>query len=373
MGHKTLRSVLIKPAGPDCNLRCSYCFYTEKAAMFGPKSRHRMSGATLEAAIGQVMGQSPESVAISWQGGEPTLMGLHFYEEAVRLERKYGEGKTVGNAFQTNGILIDRRWAQFFRDNEFLVGLSIDGPRHVHDYYRKHLNGSPSWAQVMHGAETLLTSGVAVNAVSTVTRYSGDHPDEVYDFLKGVGFSYMQFIPVVEKLPGGSQVTHYSVSAAQYGEFLNRLFERWQNDFTLDGTGTSVRFFDAVLARYLGLEAAECELSDTCGTYLVIEHNGDVYSCDFFVEPDHRLGSVHSDTLTEMLNSSQQESFGNAKAHLAPVCSECRWLAYCRGGCPKDRLKNPAGDGTSYFCGSYRKFFERADSRFRRMAQELRR
>ena len=373
MAQKTLRTVLIKPAGPDCNLSCAYCFYKGKAAMFGSKSKHRISSAMLEVVIGQVMGQSPESVAFSWQGGEPTLLGLSFYEEAVRLERKYGEGKTVGNAFQTNGILLDRRWARFFRDNEFLVGLSIDGPRHVHDHYRNHLNGSPSWAQVMHGAETLLASGVAVNAVSTVTRYSGDHPDEVYDFLKGFGFSYMQFIPVVEKPPGCSQVTDYSVTAAQYGEFLNRLFVRWQNDFTLDGPGISIRFFDAVLARYLGLEAAECELSDTCGTYLVIEHNGDVYSCDFFVEPDHRLGSLRSDRLIDLLNSSQQVSFGNAKSQIAATCSACRWLMYCHGGCPKDRVKNPGGDGTSYFCESYRKFFESADPLFRQLAQDLRR
>ncbi len=330
-----------------------------------------MSSAMLEAVVRQVMGQSPESIAISWQGGEPTLMGIPFYEEAVHLERKYGDGKTVGNAFQTNGLLIDRRWARFFRDHEFLVGLSIDGPQHVHDHYRKFSNSAPSWLQVMRGADILLGDGVAVNSVSTVTRYSGEHPEETYDFLKEAGFTFMQYIPVVEIVPGGTQVTDYSVSPAQYGEFLKRLFVRWQKDFTRSGPGVSIRFFDSVLARYLGLETAECELSEICGTYLVIEHNGEVYSCDFFVNPEGRLGSLCNDTLIELLNSPGQESFGNAKARIGPGCSMCSWLPYCRGGCPKDRLRNPANDGTSYFCEAYKRFFEMADPWFRGLARDL--
>ena len=366
--QKPLTSVLIKPSGPDCNLGCQYCFYTGKAALFGPGTRHRMSRNLLETTIRQVMEQSPEHIAFSWQGGEPSLMGLPFFEVAVRLERQYGDGKLVGNAFQTNGLLIDDRWARFFCDNQFLVGLSLDGPEHVHDRYRRKTNGSPSWARVMYGVEWMWKYGVAVNSVSTVTRYSAEHVDEVYDFLKQTGFRYMQFVPVVEESDGTARLADYSVLPDQYGEFLVSLFGRWLEDFTPEGPTTFVRFFDAVFNKYAGLEPAECEMKQSCGTYVVIEHNGDVYPCDFFVAPEWRLGSLRDDTLVGMLNSPKQDAFGSAKAHLPTACLSCAWLKYCQGGCPKDRLRNPARNGTSYFCESYKRFFERADRQLRELA-----
>lgn len=367
--RKLLTSVLIKPSGPDCNLACEYCFYVGKSSMFGAEREHRMSDEVLEQSVRQILEQSPECVAISWQGGEPTLLGVEFFEKAVQYERKYGDGKTVGNSFQTNGILIDKRWAEFFRENEFLVGLSIDGPEHIHNYYRTHMNGDPSWHQAMRAASLLRESLVAVNAVSTVNDYSANYPEEMYSFLKGIGISHMQFIPVMEPAKDDKQnVADFSVSPVQYGEFLLRLFSRWSADYSSAGPSTFIRFFDSVFYHYVGLDPPECEMNPVCGTYLVVEHTGEVYSCDFFVEPAWKLGSVHEDELVALLNSPKQNQFGNMKVQLHEDCVECNWLKYCHAGCTKDRVGYPVGHGKSYFCESYKMFFEVADARFQELA-----
>ncbi len=354
---KQLTSLLIKPAGPDCNLDCGYCFYLGKKDLFGPGA-HRMSLEILEAVIRQGMEECGSQIVFAWQGGEPTLMGLPWFGKAVGFQEQYGGGKTVGNGLQTNGLLLDRAWAKFLRERRFLVGLSIDGPAHVHDRYRITRGRKGSFDTVVEKARLLLGEGVLTNALSVVTDYSAEHPDEIYAFLKGLGFRYLQFIPCVERSAHDpSEVAPYSVTPEAYGRFLVRLFDLWLDDFVDGMPATSVRYFDSVFHKYVGVSPPDCTLGRTCGTYLVIEHNGDVYSCDFFVEPRWKLGNVATHRLFDMLNSQRQTDFGDWKAALPPGCRSCRWLRACRGGCPKER----AGSDPSHFCRSYEMFFGHAD------------
>lgn len=366
---KQLTSVLIKPSGPDCNLACEYCYYLNKSSMFGASHLHRMSEEVLEQTIEQIMEQSPESVAISWQGGEPTLLGIEFFEKVVELERKYGGGKTVGNSFQTNGILVDEQWADFFRENQFLVGLSLDGPEHIHNHHRKHKNGDGTWDKVMRTAALLLDKEVAVNSLSVVSCYSANYPDEVYKFFKSIGINHMQFLPALEKARGDEKrLAGFSVLAHQYGEFLSRLFKLWREDFTLSGPSTFIRLFDSVFFAYVNLIPPDCDLRSVCGNYLVVEHTGEVFSCDFFVELSWKLGTVQEDNLIDLLNSSKQNQFGSAKMLLHGDCIECNWLNYCHGGCVKDRATETLRNGKSHFCESYKIFFEAADPTFKELA-----
>jgi len=366
---KSLTSVLIKPSGPDCNLSCSYCFYLEKSSMFNETKTHRMSEKVLEETIEQVLTQSSNSVTIAWQGGEPTLLGLNFFEKAVEFEQKYGKGKTVGNSFQTNGILIDEKWADFFLKKDFLVGLSLDGPKHIHDYHRRYNNNGGTWDKVSDTAQLLLEKGVAVNTLVVVNQYSANYPDELYNYFKEIGINHMQFIPVVERLDAnGTELADYSVSPEQFGKFLTRIFELWSEDFTDSGPATFIRFFDSVFYNYVNIPAPECELNPYCGNYLVIEHDGSVYSCDFFVEENWKLGNILEDKIIELLNSTTQTIFGNAKADLSEECINCNWLKYCYGGCTKHQLVDPRTRGLNYFCESYKQFFEYSNSKFTELA-----
>lgn len=369
---KRLESLLIKPAGPDCNLDCTYCFYLEKSSLFGP-SVHRMTLETLEELTRQAMEQSGPHISFGWQGGEPTLMGLPFFEKAVEFQQRYGRSTSVGNGLQTNGVLLDVRWARFLREFNFLVGLSIDGPEHVHDRYRPFIGGQKSWQKVVDVAHMLLQEGVQVNALTVVNDYSGRFPEEIYDFHKSLGLPYMQFIPCVETSASDpTRAASFSVSAEQYGEFLIRVFDRWRGDFANGRATTSVRYFDAVFHKYVGLAAPDCTLARECGLYLVVEHTGDVYSCDFFVEPAWHLGDISRSTLAELLNSPRQEEFGRMKAAVHEECTSCRWLRNCWGGCTKDRIRNPRETGPNHFCRSYKMFFEHADEVLVRMACEWR-
>jgi len=368
---KPLNLLLIKPAGPDCNLDCAYCFYLQKAAQFPESSVHRMNDQVLEEMIRQALGGHERHVSFVWQGGEPTLMGLPFFKRVVALQQKYGNGKTVSNGLQTNGILLDADWAEFLRDYRFLVGLSFDGPEHVHDHYRLHRGGQGSWARAVESVKLLLRHGVEVNAISVVTDYSAAFADDIYRFHKSIGLNYMQFIPCIESAashPAG--IAPYSVSPEKYGEFLIRLFDHWQSDFRGPVATTSVRFFDSVFYAYVGLEAPECTLRKNCGGYLTVEHNGDIFACDFFVTPEWKLGNVLTGSLQEMLNGPTQQAFGEAKARLPEECMQCRWLRMCRGGCTKDRLTDIQEEGKTYFCESYKMLFEHADERFTKLARE---
>lgn len=353
-----LSCLLVKPSGPDCNLRCSYCFYLEKDEHF-PVGPHRMDEETLNRITRQALEKAPQTFSFIWQGGEPMLMGVDFFKKAVELQRKHAGRTTVTNALQTNGTLVTPEWADFFRINEFLVGLSLDGPQHVHDHFRLAADGKGTWEMVRNNAKLLLDEGVMVNAVSCVTEYSAAHAVESYQFLKETGFKHMQFIPVVEP-DGNGGVADFSVSPLDYGDFLITLFDTWLADFKDGQPVTSIRFFDTLFFTMLGQPAPECGLRKTCGMYLAVEHNGDVFPCDFFVEPTHQLGNVHVHPLNALLNSKQQRLFGGAKANLTAKCRKCRWLKLCGGGCLKDRRNNPKGFRMNYFCQSMKTFLPHA-------------
>jgi len=371
---KILSSVLVKPAGPDCNLSCIYCFYLQKARLFPEVKRHRMSEEILGEMVRQVMQQGSSQLSFAWQGGEPTLMGVSFFEKAVEFQKKYGVNQIVGNGLQTNGILLNKDWAQFLRKNKFLVGLSLDGPQHIHDHYRVFRNGKGSWTRVVDRAKMLLDAGVEVNALTVVSDYSAQFPEEIYEFHKSLGLSFMQFVPCVETDPKNpEQAAPFSVSPEQYGKFLRKLFDLWWNDFKDGKPTTSIRYFDSVFYTYVGFVPPDCILLKECGVYVVIEHNGDVYSCDFFVEPTWKLGNIMKDRLVELLNSERQFEFGQVKSHLPTECETCPWLHHCWGGCPKDRIRDPRDKGSNHFCQSYKMFFEHTDERLKELADDWKR
>jgi len=367
--RKHLDSILIKPAGPDCNMNCTYCFYLKKSELFPDTKVHRMKEETLEEVTRQFLAQPLRELSFSWQGGEPTLMGLPFFQKAVDLQQKYGHGQIVGNGLQTNGYLINEKWAEFLNTYKFLIGLSLDGPEHVHDKYRFLGNGKGSWSRVVKSAKLLLDAGVAVNAISVVNDYSVRFPQEIYDYFKNLGLEYMQFIPCVEADPKkSSRLASFSVSAQAYGTFLCTLFDLWLADFKDGKPTTSIRFFDSVFYGYVGMPPPECTLLEKCGNYVVVEYNGDVFSCDFFVEESWRLGSVLSGSLIDMLNSKQQNVFGEKKKSLPKECSDCRWLHHCRGGCTKDRIRDPQARELSHCCSAYKMFFQHADIHLQKIA-----
>jgi len=367
--RKTLDSLLIKPAGPDCNLACGYCFYRDKAGLFPETPRHRMSLEVLEETVRQAMAAGARQVNFGWQGGEPTLMGLDFFRRAVELQARYAEGRRAANGLQTNGLLLDREWARFLRENGFLVGLSLDGPEHVHDRYRRSAGGVGTWRAVVDRARMLLEEKVQTNALVVVNDHSVKFPREIYAFLKELGLTHMQFIPCVEADPEDpGRAAPFSVGGEEFGPFLRTVFDLWSGDIVDGVATTSVRFFDSVFYSYVGLTPPECTLLAECGGYLVVEHNGDVYSCDFFVEEAWKLGNVLSGRLDHMLNSARQREFGRRKADLPGKCRACRWLPRCRGGCPKDRLRDPRDAGLNHFCRAYEMIFEHADARLRELA-----
>lgn len=333
-----------------------------------------MSETILEELMRQALRQGTQSLSLAWQGGEPTLMGIDFYRRALELQDRYRTaGQRVANALQTNGILIDTDWADFLRNHNFLVGLSLDGPRHIHDHYRHDRSGRGTWEKVADTAKLLLNSGVAVNALVAVTDYSVRFADEIYDYLKAVGFRYMQFIPLVETARDGKKAAPFCAPPADYGNFLCRLFQRWIADFQGGEPTTSIRYFESIFYRYVGLEPPDCTLMKTCGAYVVVEHDGSVYACDFFVEPQWKLGNIQNSRLLDLLNSERQRRFGVRKAQLPAECQECRWLSYCRGGCPKDRRRDPRTRGRDYFCQATKIFLEQADARLRQLATDWQR
>jgi uncharacterized protein len=366
---KKLSSLLIKPAGPDCNMACTYCFYLEKSKLFSETKIHRMDEDILEETVKQVLSQGGREVSFGWQGGEPTLMGLPFFRKAVSLQQRYGRGQSVGNGLQTNGLLIDEEWAGFLAEYKFLVGLSLDGPEHIHDKYRLLRSGKGSWSKVVDKAKLLLDKEVAVNALTVINDYSADFPEEIYSFHKYLGLNYMQFIPCLElDTQNPASPAFFSAPPEKYGKFLCRVFDLWLDDFDGMVATTSIRFFDSLFHLYIDFTPPECTLFKECGIYVVIEHNGDVYSCDFFVDPEWMLGNIMENRLIDMLNSSLQKKFGHLKATLPPECRKCSWLHLCRGGCTKDRLHNPSDKALNHFCRSYKMFFEHADRRFRDLA-----
>jgi uncharacterized protein len=368
--QKPLNSVLVKPSGPDCNMDCVYCFYLEKSELYPQSKKHRMSETVLKEMTRQLMSQNIPHISIGWQGGEPSLMGLPFFEKAIEYQQQFGQEKSVANGFQTNGILLDKNWATFFRKYNFLIGLSLDGPEHVHDHYRVMNSGQGTWAKVADRAKMLLDNGVNVNAMIVLNDKNTQFAEEIYNFHKNLGLTHMQFIPCMETVDGNPQaVKSFSVSPEGYGTALCTLFDLWRSDFVNDEPSTSIRFFDSVFYSYVDLVPPDCTLLKECGNYVVVEHNGDVYSCDFYVEPGQLLGNIGEHDMVEMVNSNQQNAFGSAKAVLSNECKSCEWLKHCRGGCPKYRIVPTETEDLLYFCSSYKQFFSHADSDLKAIAE----
>lgn len=363
---------MIKPAGPACNLACEYCFYREKEALY-PDAHLRMTPETLDRVIAAYLGAHPSGeVTFGWQGGEPTLMGVDFFRQAVAIQRKYVRpGQTLVNAFQTNGILLDDAWAHFFADERFLIGISIDGPEEIHDAYRRDLGGKPCHARVMRGLECLLRHGVEVNALATVNRQSAAHPLRVYRFLTGAGLEHIQFIPIVEReAPGKTKVTPFTVRAEAYGAFLCDIFDDWVRR---DVGRIFVQLFESALNVWLGGLPSLCVFAPTCGLGLAVEHNGDLYACDHYVYPDYLRGAIAEDNLAAMVDGAAQRAFGQAKAHLPGECRRCPVRQFCGGDCPKHRIHpGDGGQPISYLCAAYQRFFTHSAPLLRAMTVEIR-
>jgi uncharacterized protein len=371
--------LLAKPTGSACNLSCKYCFFLSKKNLY-PGSGFRMPDDLMETYIRQyIEAQNVPQATIAWQGGEPTLMGLDFFERSVKYQKLYKKTKmTVQNTMQTNGTLLDDEWCEFFAKNNFLIGLSLDGPRQLHDAYRVDKAGNPTFDRVMKAARLLRKHKVDYNILATVHAANADHPLEVYRFLRDeVKAGFIQFIPIVERdndtgFQEGDTVTDRSVGAKQYGRFLICVFDEWVRR---DVGKTYVQIFDVALAAWAGVPSGICAFSQTCGTALAMEHNGDVYSCDHFVEPKFLLGNIREKSLAGLAGSAKQLKFGRDKLDQLPeYCMECEVRFACNGECPKNRfIKTPDGEpGLNYLCEGYKEFFRHIDAPMRFMANELR-
>ena len=378
--------VMTKPAGASCNLACEYCYYLEKLQLYRHDARHVMSDEMLERFVKQyIESQTMQQVLFCWHGGETLMRPLSFYEKVVRLQRQYAQGRQIDNVIQTNGTMIDDRWAQFFHDQGWLVGVSIDGPEEFHDEYRRNKAGRPSWRQVMRGINYLNKHQVEWNAMAVVNDFNADYPHDFYQFFKDIGCHYLQFTPIVERIsphPDGrhlasmaddaqAELADFSVTPEQWGHFLCTVFDQWVRN---DVGSTFVQLFDTTLANWMGMEGSLCTMARECGHAGVMEYNGDVYSCDHFVFPEYKLGNIRDNTLTEMMYSERQRAFGQNKYRSLPQqCKSCQYLFACHGECPKNRFSETAqGEpGLNYLCQGYYRFFEHVAPYMDFMKREL--
>jgi uncharacterized protein len=384
---------LAKPSGATCNLDCAYCFFLDKELLY-PGSKFRMSDDLLEQYIRQLIeshsftslrtGERPHQVMVAWQGGEPTLMGVDFFRRAMGYVEKYARpGMSFEHTMQTNGTLLDDEWCQFLKQHNFLIGISIDGPRELHDVYRLDKGGKPTFHNVMRGLRLLQKYEVDYNILTTVNRVNGDHPLEVYRFLRDeAGTDWMQFIPVVERInedgrtlyQEGSTVTERSVLPEQFGRFLSAIYDEWVHK---NVGQVYVQTFEAAVRNWMGLSSSGmCVFNETCGLGPVLEHNGDLYACDHFVEPDYLLGNIKDEHMIELMASDQQRKFGQDKLDTLPrYCLECDVRFACHGECPKNRfIETPDGEpGLNYLCAGFKHFFQHVDYPMKIMAGLVRR
>lgn len=364
--------VMAKPAGAACNLRCEYCYYLEKAKLFARQQAPTMSDELLEKYISEyINSQSTPDVLFCWHGGEPLLRQISFYKKALKLQNQYAKGKRISNIIQTNGTLITDEWARFFKLNNFLIGVSIDGPKELHDRYRLSPRAEGSWERVMRGIRLLQKYDVDWNAMAVINDVIAEHPLDFYRFFKSIDCHYIQFTPIVERIKHHADGRHlanpldgeepmlapFSVTPKKWGDFLCTVFDEWvRND-----VGTFfVQIFDSTLANWIGEQPSVCTMAKNCGHAAVMEHNGDFYSCDHFVFPEYRLGNIMTDSIISMMKSERQLKFGRAKHDSLPSqCQECEWLFACNGECPKNRFcKTATGErGLNYLCEGYRRFF----------------
>jgi len=380
-------SIMAKPIGPKCNLNCTYCYYLEKKELYPDTSNFKMSDEILGLFIkNYIQEQKATTIVFTWQGGEPTLLGVDYFRKAIAFQKKYTGSKTIENSFQTNGSLITNEWCEFFVENNFLIGVSIDGPEDLHNHYRKFASGKPSFKDVMKGIELLKKHKVEFNTLSVVNNYNAQHPIEVYNFLKKIGSTYLQFIPIVERraldennvlklvnpeYDGEAEVTEWSVKPKEYGVFLNAIFDEWVRN---DVGKYYVQIFDVTLGNWYGDPPGLCVFAETCGMAAVMEHNGDVYSCDHFVYDEHYIGNIAEQSLGDMLKSNKQFKFGLDKRDKLPIyCKRCEFRFACHGECPKHRFMTaPNGEkGLNYLCEAYKMFFGHVKPYMNFMMKEL--
>lgn len=364
--------VMLKPAGSLCNLRCKYCYYLEKNALYTEQKNHVISDEMLDKFIREyIEAQTSPDVLFCWHGGETLMRPISFYRRAIELQRKYARGRRIDNTIQTNATMLTDEWCEFFRENNFLVGVSIDGPQEFHDEYRRTATGKPTFHKVMQGIRLLNKHNVEWNALAVVNDFNADYPLEFYNFFKEIGCHYIQFTPIVERrierndglslAPGmeeGGELVDFSVTPEQWGKFLCTIFDEWVRH----DVGTYfIQIFDATLANWVGVQPGLCSLAKECGHAGVMEFNGDVYSCDHFVYPEHLLGNINEKTITEMMYGEKQREFAKLKHELLPQqCRECPVEFACHGECPKNRFTRDkyGNPGLNYLCKGYRQFFE---------------
>jgi uncharacterized protein len=355
-------NVILKPIGSVCNLECGYCYYLKTKQLYPGVTDFRMRPEVLETFIREYLKQ--DHVIFCWQGGEPTLLGIDFFRNALALIEKYRKpGQQVQHAFQTNGTLLNDAWCVFFKEHGFLVGISIDGPADLHDHYRRDRAGQSSHADVMRGLALLQKHGVEHNALVLLNEHNIKDPLQVYNFLVEAGIAYPQFIPCLE-LDEQGRVEPFSVPPGAYGVFLNAVFDIWQ---VRDRGKVFIQIIEEHLTALLGRMPSLCIHTPECGRALVVEWNGDVYACDHFVKASHRFGNIMKRPLAELVDGAEQKAFGKSKADLAPECRSCTWLTSCRGGCLKHRIIA----GRNRYCADYQAFFEHSYPVLYRIAQDI--
>ena len=378
--------VMLKPAGAHCNLACKYCYYLEKNKLYPTAQRHLMSDEMLEQFTREyIEAQTMNQVLFTWHGGEPLLRSIDFYRKALSLQQKYAGGRRIDNVIQTNGTLLTDEWCEFFAQNHWLVGISIDGPQPDHDHYRLTAAGEPSWKKVMQGIKLLKKHGVEWNAMAVVNAYNANHPLEFYRFFKENGCQFLQFTPIVERLTRHEDgrtlasladkdeisLSEASVAPELWGYFLSAIFDEWVRK---DVGKIFVEIFDCTLANWMGISPGICAYSKECGHAGVMEHNGDVYSCDHFVFPEYKLGNIRDHSLIDMLYGEQQQEFSRLKHSSLPrQCKECDMEFACHGECPKNRfMKDKYGDsGLNYLCPGYYHYYQHVAPYMDYMKQEL--
>ena len=378
--------IMAKPVGSLCNLACHYCYYLEKAKLYQDNPRQIMTDELLEKFIKEyIESQTMPQVLFTWHGGETLMRPLDFYKKVVALQRKYAGGRTIDNCIQTNGTLLTDDWCRFFHDNHWLVGVSIDGPQEFHDEYRKNKQGKPSFVKVMQGINLLNKHQVEWNALAVVNDFNADYPLDFYHFFKGIGCRYIQFTPIVERIfqhsdgrylasveEGATEtVTDFSVTPEQWGNFLCTIFDEWVRN---DVGEYFIQLFDATLANWVKVVPGLCSLGDNCGASLVMEHNGDIFSCDHFVSHQYRIGNINTDSIREIINNNCHQIFAKNKTDSLPEeCNSCQWKILCNGGCQKDRFV-PSVSGKksiNYLCKGYKHFFEHTASAMQFMKNEI--
>ncbi len=362
-------ALLIKPSGPDCNIACQYCFYARKKQMFG-KTEHAMNMDVLEKLIRDYMSLNFETSSFAWQGGEPTLMGLDFYKKVVKLQIKYGSnGRKVSNALQSNGILLDERWCEFLAEYNFLVGISLDGTKELHDYYRVGKSGEGTFDKVVKAIQRCKKYNVQYNVLTLLNQNNVEKCDDIFNFFINHGIKFWQFIPCAEVDAKSGRVTDFSITPEQYGRFLCRLLDKWLEH---DPKKISIRMFESLISYCVSGSHTICTFNRSCDDYIVVEHNGDAFCCDFFVEKKWRCGNIIDTHVRKLFNSNIKKKFAKSKHVVEDKCFLCRYKALCQGGCLKDRIVIAGRyDSSSYFCESYKQFFDYAMPKINLIAAEI--